>query len=262
VLFRQTNGSDIGLDSANLAIEFDPSLFTVTGVSLGNVTRGFTLNETYDNATGEIVASARSTSGPVTLTPGVQGSLLLIDLTIRPGASLGLARLNLLGVGRVGSQVLSTSLNDGNLTLVPAPTNSDVDSTDGVVNVVASIPSPAGPKPVSVSLAPASLLVSPGTTAGASRAVGSAVSPATVDQALAAFPLESPTGEGSAALDDLAVASTEPESLTDLIPWTPVDRSTGVLDPVVQVARKKTWAGLTILGQETPGSAGFHSRAV
>ena len=118
-MFRQTNGTAIGLDSADLAIEFDPAVFQVTGVRLGDVPRGFTLTESYDNATGEIIASLRSTSGPIALTPGTEGSLLLIDLTIRPGASLGAARINLLGEGRVGSTVLYTSLNDGNLTLVP-----------------------------------------------------------------------------------------------------------------------------------------------
>ena len=138
VLFRQTNGSPIGLNSADIAIEFDPSIFQVTGVSLGNVPQGFTLDVSYDNATGEIIATERSTSGPIMLTPGTEGSLLLIDLTVRPGASLGAARLNLLGEGRVGSQVLYTSLNDGYLTLTPAPSDSDTDPTDGIVTVTTS----------------------------------------------------------------------------------------------------------------------------
>ena len=135
VMFRQTNGTTIGLNAADLAIEFDPSVFTVTGVRLGNVPQGFTLTESFDNVTGAIIASLRSTSGSILLSPGTEGSLLLIDLTIRPGASLGAARINLLGEGRVGSNVLYTSLNDGNLTLVPAPTDSDLDPTDGVVTV-------------------------------------------------------------------------------------------------------------------------------
>ena len=143
-MFLQTNGSTIGLDSANLALEFDPSVFEITGVSLGGVTQGFTLTDSYNNATGTLIASEQSPTGAIQLSPGTQGTLLLVDVTVRPGADLGSSRINLLGVGRVGSSVLYTSLNDGYLTLTPAPSNSDLNPTDGVVTITAStVPSPA-----------------------------------------------------------------------------------------------------------------------
>ena len=143
VMFLQTNGSTIGLDSANLALEFDPSVFEITGVSLGGVTQGFTLTDSYNNATGTLIASEQSPTGAIPLSPGTQGTLLLVDVTVRPGADLGASRINLLGVGRVGSSVLYTSLNDGYLTLTPAPNNSDLTPTDGVVTITAtSTPAP------------------------------------------------------------------------------------------------------------------------
>ena len=138
VMFLQTNGSTIGLDSANLAIEFDPSLFEITGVSLGGLTQGFTLTDSYNNATGTLIVSEQSPTGAIPLSAGTQGTLLLVDVTVRPGADLGMSRINLLGVGRVGSSVLYTSLNDGYLTLTPAPDNSDLTPTDGVVTITAT----------------------------------------------------------------------------------------------------------------------------
>ena len=155
VMFLQTNGSTIGLDSANIAIEFDPSLFEITGVSLGGLTQGFTLTDSYNNATGTLIASEHSPNGPIPLSPGIQGTLLLVDVTVRPGAELGPSRINLLGVGRVGSSVLYTSLNDGYLTLNPAPNNSDHTPTDGVVTITAT-PSPA-PSPDTIATSAAIL---------------------------------------------------------------------------------------------------------
>src|SRR6202041_1778087 len=104
-------------------------------VRLGDVPQGFTLTVLFDNITGEIIVSERSTSGPIVLAPGVQGSLLLIDFEVRSGTSLGTTRINLLGEGRVGNTVLYTSMNDGDLTLTPAPTDSDLDPTDGIITV-------------------------------------------------------------------------------------------------------------------------------
>ena len=138
----QTNGSTIGLDSANLAIEFDPAVFEITGVSLGGVTRGFTLTDTYNNATGTLIVSEHSRTGAIPLSTSTQGALLLVDVTVRPEAELGASRINLLGVGRVGSSVLYTSLNDGYLTLTPAPNNSDLTPTDGVVTITATATRP------------------------------------------------------------------------------------------------------------------------
>ena len=73
VEFRQTNGTPIGLDSADLALEFDPSIFTVTGIRPGNIPQGFTLTDAYDNATGEIIASLRSTMGRSSWLPARKG---------------------------------------------------------------------------------------------------------------------------------------------------------------------------------------------
>ena len=237
VMFRQTNATTIGLNSADLAIEFDPSLFIVTGVRLGNVPRGFTVTESFDNATGAIIASLRSALGSIPLTPGTEGTLLLIDLTIRPGADLGAARLNLLGEGRVGSTVLSTSLNEGNLTLVPAPTDLDLDPTDGVVTIAIAAPTTAQTRTATVTtdptpsvaaigtasrnLAPASSAFAPTVVPKAKPAAGSS---AAVDRAIEASHGNHGMGNRSAVLDFLADANEDDTSVTAWIPWTPTDQ--------------------------------------
>ena len=254
VLFRQTNGTSIGLDAADLAIEFDPSSFTVTAVRPGDVTRGFSLTEAFDNATGEIIASARSTSGPITLAPGTRGTLLLIDLTIRPGASLGGTRINLLGEGRVGSHVLYTSLDHGHLTLAPAPKNSDVDPTDGVLTVAARAWRPV----VTALTAPAPL---PSSLVSALSLPGSmlmpAGSPAAVDLAIEAIRGGTIPAIRSELLDALESGES---AATTLVPWTVADPSPVSPAPEESFsvpARKKAQDGRTIPTRATvdlPGS--------
>ena len=252
VLFRQTNGSPIGLNAADLAIEFDPSVFIVTGVSLGSVPQGFTLTESYDNATGEIIATLRSPSGPITLAPGVEGSLLLIDLTIRPGASLGSARLNLLGEGRVGSQVLYTSLNDGYLTLTPASTDSDVDPTDGIVTVTTTVPTVPQTQPTTPTINGTSRAVPAITASRPQTAITGVITPRGMAPTLASPQPPTPAigpmlvAAGPPATVDLAIEASHGQSIlanrpepfdsiddqrsgptfaTDLIPWTPSEPS-------------------------------------
>jgi hypothetical protein len=285
VLFRQTNGSPIGLDSADIAIEFDPSLFMVTGVTLGDVPQGFTLAVSYDNATGEIIATERSTSGPIELAPGTLGSLLLIDLTIRPGAALGIARLNLLAEGRVGSTVLYTSLDDGGLTLNPAPTDSDLDPTDGIVTVTtsttpqpqpttptSSVPSGAtpnttpvpvpvvntiavAPRAVTPVLAPAPIVIAPveGST------IAPAGPPAAIDLAIEATLGESSSVGRPAALGFLAVVESGDSTATGWIPWTAPDPSIDfpAPDSSVSVPARKARNGRVLLAREVPDGMGF-----
>ena len=264
VMFRQTNGSTIGLNSADIAIEFDPSLFQVTGVSLGNVTQGFTLTESYDNATGAIIASEQSTSGPISLTPGTQGTLLWIELTVRPGASLGAARINLLGEGRVGSQVLYTSLNQGNLTLVPAPSDSDLDSNDGIVTVTQATTLSPTENPAGAAV----LGVLTGSTTPAPSVV-TAMTPSTVatlasvragqteafDLALEAIGNESVIKARPGVLDQ---RQSSEGAVTFLIPWTvsdPSSDSTMPIDSRSLTAQKKAGNNKVILSQLTPDVA-------
>ena len=246
VMFRQTNGSAIGLNAADVAIEFDPSVFTVTGVRLGNLPQGFTLTEAFDNATGEIVASLRSSSGSLVLPPGYEGSLLLVDLAIRPGASPGSSRINLLGEGRVGSNVLYTSLNGGNLSLVPAPTDNDLDPTDGVVNVtnpttsrvnlptdpgttapnqvVATITTAAAPLPSALARATVAVNPSP-ISSSLARAIVSGGKPVPAGPRSAVVrALEPPHGNRNLAHPPSPLADPS-VSVSEWIPWTSSDPS-------------------------------------
>jgi hypothetical protein len=290
VLFRQTNGSPIGLNSADIAIEFDPSIFVVNGVTLGNVPQGFTLDVSYDNATGEIIATERSASGPITLTPGTVGSLLLIDLSIRPGAALGAVRLNLLGEGRVGSQVLYTSLNDGYLTLTPAPSDSDTDPTDGIVTITTSPTPQPQPQPTTQATttgagsvatlttaplqvptvtpiavaAPVTIPVLTSAPISFAPVAGATVAPAgpaaAIDLAIEASQDESVHVSRPAVLDFLDAVGTGESTATELIPWTAPDPTVNfpTSDSTVSLTgQKKARDARAILSQVTPDGVGF-----
>ena len=274
VMFQQTNGTTIGLDSANLALEFDPNLFLVTGVSLGGVTQGFTLNDSYNNATGTLIVSEQSSNGPIQLSPGTLGTLLLVDVTVRPGADLGSSRINLLAVGRVGSSVLYTSLNDGYLTLTPAPSNSDLTSTDGVVAITATATtSPTSPTPAMNGTSQAvPAITAPLPLAGLATVIVPARMAPTSASPLPPYPApgSSPVAAGPAQVVDRAIEASHGPSLVatrpavlggppssaaipaELIPWTPSDDSLTTTDSTTNPTPKKARDSRVLLTQAIP----------
>ena len=76
-----------------------------------------------------------STGGSTALLPlGTTGSLVLLELTVDPGAAVGPSAINLRADFRDALTQAVTSLADGaaqDLVLLPAPTNADTDAVDG-----------------------------------------------------------------------------------------------------------------------------------
>ncbi len=129
-------GRDVALNAADLVIAYDPTSFDFIDARAGGLTGGFDVITAWaDTIRGVIYVSVASAS-TTTLHVGDRGVLLYLDLNVRAGASLGSHSLNLLAsadLGNLGG--MPTSLNDGNLVLGLAPTNSEDDPVDGSVMI-------------------------------------------------------------------------------------------------------------------------------
>jgi hypothetical protein len=162
VNFLQTAGRPIDLGSFDLAIAYDPSVFAVAGVNPGGLAAGSRFFWSTDPSAGLIYVSAARPSGPVTLPAGDSGALAVITLVARPDATPGARAINLLNSVYDAGGNRATRLEDGHLTLSPAPTNGANDPVDGLVVV-------AGPRAVQpgrgVSASPAP--VAPASVSGA-----------------------------------------------------------------------------------------------
>lgn len=138
---EQTSDHPIDIASYDFLMRFDPAVLQVGAVTAGDLGTGFAFSSSVDAATGLLVISASSATA-LTVQPGTTGVIFWIELTIKPGAPAGAVVLNLLGsqsTARTG--VLTTSLNEGGLTLFPAPTNAGDDTVDGVLIIKgASVP--------------------------------------------------------------------------------------------------------------------------
>ncbi|MGE3819041.1 MAG: cohesin domain-containing protein [Isosphaeraceae bacterium] len=147
-----TDKIPIGMGAVDLAISFDPAAFTVKGVKAGSLTGDFDTLWSVDADTGLIVFSSNRIAKPLGMNPGDSGTLAVIELVARPGATLGKQTINLLDSVTSGGGPRQTRLNDGQLLLVPAPTNAADDPVDGIVTI-----RPRGPKetsPIGASDAP------------------------------------------------------------------------------------------------------------
>jgi hypothetical protein len=130
-----------GLTAADLALTYNPSLFTVSasdihaGSVLGN---GWTIVPTIDQATGQI-GIALSSDTPILQNLG--GSLVTIDFH-QIGTGAATASIELAASVNLNGQVFTTMLQDavGQFTLTPAPTNSFNPRVDGVVTLAATPP--------------------------------------------------------------------------------------------------------------------------
>jgi endonuclease/exonuclease/phosphatase family metal-dependent hydrolase len=130
----------VWLESADLAFSFDPTQVAVSNArTAGTLLDGFTVSANIDAAAGT-VRLALVSPVPRFLPAGALGSLVVLDLTVLPGAR-GVTPLNL--DANIGST--RTELNGGGLTLVPAPTNAADDPVDGAVEVRGPAPARAAP---------------------------------------------------------------------------------------------------------------------
>jgi len=129
-----------GLVEADLALTYNPSLFTVSAsdVHAGSVLAdgNWSVVPNIDQATGEI-GIALSSSMPVRAPTG--GSLVTIDFH-PTGAGSGQARFELVASVTPNGQYVMTELEDtqGTFTLTPAPTNGFDPRIDGMATLTAN----------------------------------------------------------------------------------------------------------------------------
>ncbi len=130
-------GGQNGVTGASLAIDFDPSVFTVAanGVSLGALTAGWTLTTDVNSATGQVGISLNS-AFPLTGTVG--GSLALITFQVKANAGSGLSAINLAATNDPNGSTVSTLLDSGSgqMALKLPVTNGPTDpGVDGAVDI-------------------------------------------------------------------------------------------------------------------------------
>jgi hypothetical protein len=152
-----------GIDVASLieAIRFDPAVLSVANVRTGPLLPGFVTDATVDNAGGTVRVSQSAPGTPLSLADGSDGVVLLLDVTVRPGAAPGATALNLAQDVPGDSGPVRTAVPDGHgaLNLDPAPTDlTDDAGVDATFTVTApvTVPGPGNVSPVPVNPAPTS----------------------------------------------------------------------------------------------------------
>jgi hypothetical protein len=138
-----------GLESADLVIYYDPAVLDITSVTLGDLLSG--LNHSWsvaariDPLAGRIFISA---AGSQPLEGMFVGELLQLHATVKASAPAGSSALNLAASSHNPSR--ATQLNEGYLTLIPAPTDAaDDPGVDGRLTIVQGGAPPAS-EPVAV----------------------------------------------------------------------------------------------------------------
>lgn len=130
-----------GLASADLVIYYDPNVLEVTAATLGRLIaqRGWLISSQINTLAGRINISL---AGTRPLEGQFVGELVQLQATVKADAVAGTSAINLAATSRSRS----TQLNEGFLTLIPAPTDAANDAVDGRVLItreVASEPTPA-----------------------------------------------------------------------------------------------------------------------
>lgn len=130
-----------GLESADLVIYFDPDVLDVREVRLGSLLTsqptsqlsGWIISSRIDPLAGRIDVAL---GGYEPLEGLFQGELVQLHAVVKADAAEGPTAINLAASSRDPSRF--TLLNEGYLTLIPAPTNAADDPVDGLVTVVAA----------------------------------------------------------------------------------------------------------------------------
>jgi surface-anchored protein len=134
VRIEVTEAGGVAFQAADYAISFDPARFTVSNPrTAGTLLAGFAVVAEIDDATG-VARVCTYSADPVALANGVIGDVLRLDFAVKAGAPAGASPLNL----RNSSGPTRTALNEGRLTLAPAPTDGANDAdVDGTFTVTA-----------------------------------------------------------------------------------------------------------------------------
>jgi hypothetical protein len=127
-----------GLESADLVIYYDPTVFEVTAAKLGRLVaqRSWMISSRIDPLAGRIDLSL---AGTRPLEGQFIGELVQLHATVQATAPVGASAINLAATSRSRS----TQLNEGFLTLIPAPTDAANDAIDGRVMIQAMETTPA-----------------------------------------------------------------------------------------------------------------------
>jgi hypothetical protein len=133
VWFQHTGAVPIDLRSLDLAIQFDPRAFTFLSAAPASLAPADEWLVSAVPSSGRLAISAAAVD-PIILQPGVAGPIALLRFQVNDIAPLGRSTLNLLNsLPADGRGIRTTVLNDGQLTLLPSPTNRADDPVDGVI---------------------------------------------------------------------------------------------------------------------------------
>ncbi|MCL4206381.1 MAG: hypothetical protein KJ000_28200, partial [Pirellulaceae bacterium] len=135
VTLEVTEAAGISVAAIDLAIAYDPAVFTVSNFARGALLDGFGFTAPVVNSStpGILRVTMSSAAGPE-LAFGVSGVVFQFDATVAAETPEGVTRINLLQ----NSGVTFTGIENNDieqLTLVPAPTNADNDPVDGVFTI-------------------------------------------------------------------------------------------------------------------------------
>ncbi len=127
-----------GLASADLVIYYDPMVFEITSATLGRLVaqRGWIISSRIDPSAGRIDLSL---AGTRPLEGQFLGELVRLHATVKANAPAGNSAINLAATSRSRT----TQLNEGFLTLIPAPTDAANDAIDGRVTILANETAPS-----------------------------------------------------------------------------------------------------------------------
>jgi hypothetical protein len=128
-----------GLESADLVLYYDARVLDIESVSLGSLftERGanWIVSSRIDALAGRIIVSL---AGTRPLEGRFVGELVRLHAQVKADAPAGSSAINLAASSRDPSRF--TGLNEGYLTLIPAPTDAANDPVDGLLTIV---PNPA-----------------------------------------------------------------------------------------------------------------------
>ena len=129
VELQNTDPQAIQVNSFEVAIAIDPKTFKMLKIQ-----SDATIRTRYDARKGILVIGGILSD--VTLKPGESLIIAKLNLKVAGHAVATDYALNLLDQARIGKEQYATSVNGGTLTLIPGPTSGANDSVDGVVKVI------------------------------------------------------------------------------------------------------------------------------
>jgi hypothetical protein len=135
VMLEVTEAEGISVAAVDLALAYDPSIFTASNFVRGAMLDGFGFSApTVNTDTPGILRVTMSTASGPELAFGAIGVVFRFDVAIRSDVPEGSSRINLLQ----SFESTFTGLENNEiepLTLIPAPTNADNDAVDGVFTI-------------------------------------------------------------------------------------------------------------------------------